>query len=105
MFDKARTYQQPRLCDLVLSTLLLLPVTVMTRKERESILDKISGNSIARTEEVEPRNDDSKTPGVDKDLVDSTSVLLKELSIMIRLMGQRNPTSQLVRSGIVLMMQ
>lgn len=98
MFDKAKTHKQPRLCELALDTLLQLSETAMTRKEREAMVDKISATFQPEADHARSKGVEFTIPDAGKQIANSTSLLLKKLSMMIRSMGQRNPTSKLVRA-------
>jgi hypothetical protein len=101
MFDKANTYKQPRLRELALDILLQLPVTALTRKERESVVDKICAQFKTAAGKANIRGNESVIPDTGMHEPDSMSLLLKDLSVMIRSMEQRIPTSTLVRAYIV----
>jgi hypothetical protein len=101
MFDKAKTHKQPRLREMALDILLQLPATALTRKERESMLDNISAPFKTAADEANSKENESIIPDASTHEPDNTPLLLKDLSVMIRSMGQRNPTSALVRAYIV----
>lgn len=105
MRDKATTYKQPRLLGLALNTAILLETNSLIRKERESILDKISGPFEDKAKQDTLQKDDPMTTEADVETENTDSVLLKELSAMTRLMGQRNPTSELVSGHSVFLGQ
>lgn len=105
MLEKAKTYKQPRLFGLALNTAIRLQTNSLTRKERESMLDKISGSFEDKTTHDTPGKDYSVTTGTELETDAIDSMLLRELSAMTRLMNQRNPTSQLVSSHTIFLSQ
>lgn len=105
MRDKATRYKQPRLSGLALNTAILFQTNSLIRKERESILDKISGPFEDKAKQDTLRKDDPMTPEADLETDNIDSMLLRELSAMTRLMGQRNPTSELVSGHSVFLGQ
>ncbi|TLD29482.1 Nucleolar 27S pre-rRNA processing Urb2/Npa2 [Venturia nashicola] len=85
-----------RLLGLALNTTIGLQAHALTRKERESILDKISGPFEDKAEHDNLIADNPVIIEADLETDSIDHVLLEELSAMTRLMGQRNPTSELV---------
>lgn len=101
MREKAKTYAQPRLLGLALNTTIRLQSTSLARKERESILDKMSGPFEEKAKQDTLEEDDPMTTEADLETDSIDSVLIRELCAMTRLMEQRNPTSELVRGHSV----
>ncbi|KAE9972159.1 hypothetical protein BLS_004161 [Venturia inaequalis] len=95
MREKAKIYGQPRLLELALNTTMQLQTNSLSRKERESILDKISGPFEDKARQSTLEADDPMATEANMETDTNDPVLLRELSAMTRLMGQRNPTSEL----------
>jgi hypothetical protein len=101
MFDKAKTCKQRGLRQLALDTLLRLPVTAMTRKERETLLDKITTSFQPGADQNTFEESESAAANGLISANDNITSFRKELSLLIRSMEQPNPTSELVRTYIV----
>jgi hypothetical protein len=101
MFKKAESYEYPSLAHLALDLFLEMPLSAISRKEREAILNKIS--SIFKPDVGLNSSKTSQSRlAVVGDLgsqtnTDAPSLDSKVLALMIRLMELRNPTSELVR--------
>ncbi|QDS77354.1 hypothetical protein FKW77_005415 [Venturia effusa] len=95
MREKATSYKQPRLRGLALTIAMQLQSAILSRKERESILDRILASFEDKAEHNVLPEDDTSPIETDFGLDVGTPVFLAELSTMIRLMDQRNPTSEL----------
>lgn len=105
MREKAKIYGQPRLLGLALNTTIQLQTNSLSRKERESILDKISGPFEDKARQSTLEADDPMATEANLETDTNDPVLLRELSVMTRLMGQRNPTSELVSGHFIFLRQ